>query len=137
MVHFSPPCLENTLEIDKYGLVVTGQAKRRCQGRTQILFECRFEKPNNECRVCGGNGRVRGSESRTVIHTPLGTRPVHLLLRLRQFNCKDCNAYWREQPGNLLPHARGKLTGGAVTWALTAVVLDSMSIQAADQTGLG
>lgn len=133
MVKFSPPCLENTLEIDEYGLVVTGQKKQRRRDRWEWLFECRFEKPDDKCRACGGVGQVRGSESRTLVHAPIGTRPVHLLLRLRQFICKDCGAYWREQPGALLPKARGKLTRSAVTWALAAVVLDAMSIQAASK----
>ena len=133
MIHFRPPCLENTLEIDKYGLVVTGQARRCRRERTELLFECRFEKPDSPCRACEGTGRVRGSESRTVVHAPIGTRPVHLLLRLRQFICRVCGAYWREQPGDLLPNAGGKLTRSAVTWALAAVVLDAMSIQAASR----
>lgn len=133
MVQFSAPCLEKTLEIDECGLIVTGQGKQRRRDRTEWVFKCRFEKPDNECRSCGGVGRVRGSESRTLVHAPLGTRPVHLLVRLRQFTCKDCNAYWREQPGELLPKARGKLTHAAVTWALAAVVLNSMSIHAASK----
>lgn len=65
-----------------------------------------------------------------LIHSPLATHPTGLLLRLRQYTCTGCGRYWREQPGSLLPHPASKLTAGAVTWSLAAVVLDSMSIHA-------
>lgn len=130
MYQFSPPCLETTLDLDVHGIGVTGQTKRERRGRTEYIFECRLATASSTCPTCACPGKPRGTTSRMLIHSPLATHPTGLLLRLRQYTCTGCGRYWREQPGSLLPHPASKLTAGAVTWSLAAVVLDSMSIHA-------
>lgn len=39
------------------------------------------------CRECGGMGRVRSSWRRRFVHMPVGQHAVHLLVRVRRYEC--------------------------------------------------
>lgn len=132
MYKFSVPCLETTLDIAKYSLIVTGQCVESVKNRRVLVFQCRFEKEDfNACTSCGVVVKSRGTLARTVVHMPVGVRPVRLLLRLRQYVCATCETYWSERPGSLLAFERSLLSVDAIRWALIQVVFNKISISAA------
>ena len=131
MFEFTEPSLESAFRLDVDQVKITGQARTRREDRDVLVFEVRLVEPGCWCSVCGCAGRSRGSRSRLLTHCPNGTRPVKLLVRLRRYACADCGTYWSEQVPQSLAPPGAKLTVAAVNWALVAVVLDGMSINAA------
>ncbi len=100
MLKFTAPRMESVFRVDEFGLVITGQAWQEWRGRKELVLECRLAQRLGWCQGCGCQGRARGSRRRWLIHAPCGTRPVRLLVRLRQFTCDACGSYWSEQiPG--------------------------------------
>ena len=133
MYQFSEPCLESAFRLDASEVTITGQAQV-CEGDREVLvFETRLVESGCWCRVCGCQGRSRGTRSKLLTHCPNGTRPVRLLVRLRRFICDDCNAYWSQHVPQTLAPPGSKLTIAAINWALVAVVLDGLSINAASR----
>ena len=131
MYQFSEPCLELAFRLDASEVVITGQAVCQEKDREVLVFETRLVQAQQWCDRCGCAGRPRGSRKRLLTHCPNGTRPVKLLVRLYQFVCADCDAYWSEHvPVSLAPPG-SKLTHRAINWALVSVVLDALSINAA------
>ena len=131
MYQFSEPCLELAFRLDASEVVITGQAVCQEKDREVLVFETRLVQAQQWCDRCGCAGRPRGSRKRLLTHCPNGTRPVKPLVRLCQFVCADCDAYWSEHvPVSLAPPG-SKLTHRAINWALVSVVLDALSINAA------
>lgn len=109
--------------LHNYGVTVTGQHLTH----DQAALECRIVEPDNFCRQCGGQARVRGSVVRRVTHVPLGWRPTQLHLRLRRYRCDDCACVWQQNTTSVVaPEA--KLSHAAALWALKSVVIDRLSI---------
>ena len=133
MYQFSEPCLESAFRLDVSEVTVTGQVLVREGDREVLVFETRLVEPGWWCQICGCQGRSRGTRSRLLIHCPNGTRPVKLLVRLRRFRCDGCKEFWSQQVPVTLAPAGSKLTVAAINWALVAVVLDGMSINAASR----
>ena len=131
MIQFSVPCFEVVLGLAEKGLVVVGQALVRWKDRESWAFKVRLKEPQNGCPDCQSLAKPRGTRGRWVVHAPIGTRPVWLLLRLRCFTCPACGRYWQEMPEDFLVGGRCSLTKKAQVWALAAVVLDSMSVRSA------
>lgn len=48
------------------------------------------------CRECGGMGRVRSSWRRRFVHMPVGQHAVHLLVRVRRYECMACARSWTD-----------------------------------------
>ena len=131
MYQFSAPSLESAFRLDVDQVRITGQTVTIWKGRQTLVFEARLVEAGCWCWKCGCVGRSRGSRSRLLTHFPNGTRPVKLLVRLRCYTCVECGTYWSEQaPASLAPPG-SKLTIAAIRWALVAVVLDGVSINAA------
>ncbi len=47
------------------------------------------------CPSCGAYARVRSSWLRTLAHVPYGDDAVHLLVRVRRYECVPCRAHAR------------------------------------------
>lgn len=128
---FSTPDLTKFCRLDELGLEVIGQ--RLEPGRA--LLQCRVVAPDRWCHHCGGEGKIRGSVVRRLAHEPFGHRPTILLIRVRRYRCDNCAHVWR-QDTSPAAEARSKISRGGLRWALTAIVVDHLTISRA-ATGLG
>ena len=81
------------------------------------------------CRECGGMGRVRSSWRRRFVHMPVGQHAVHLLVRVRRYECMACARLWTDDLTHMADEGR-RLTDAAVWWAVAEVVLKSKSVLA-------
>ncbi|MEO5504123.1 transposase family protein, partial [Bifidobacterium animalis] len=81
------------------------------------------------CPSCGAYARVRSSWLRTLAHVPYGDDAVHLLVRVRRYECVPCSRSWSDDP-EAVGAGRGVLSVPAVMWALRRVCLDSMTVSA-------
>lgn len=81
------------------------------------------------CVSCGAYARVRSSWTRTLAHVPYGDDAVHLLVRVRRYECAPCSRSWSDDL-QTAADGKGLLSGPAVMWALRRVCLDSMTVSA-------
>ena len=119
---FSSPDLSSFCQLNKLGLIATGQhitAKH-------AVIECRFTNAPEPCPNCGACGVSRGTVARRLAHAPYGHRLTTLLLRIRRWSC-DCGHFWQEDCSSAAP-PRSRLSYGAIRWALAAIVLDHLSV---------
>ena len=120
---FAPADLTTFCRLDVLGLVAVGQFL----GPDGAVIECRVAEPDPWCRRCGGVAVSRGTLPRRLVHEPFGHRPTTLLVRVRRYRCGHCGHGWREDVSAAAP-ARSKLSRGALGWALTALVVDHLTI---------
>ena len=120
---FDPADLTVYCRLDELGLVAVGQRIER----HRAVLECRIIKRDQWCRWCGAEGTSRGTEPRRLAHVPFGERPTILLVRVRRYRCSGCGRSWRQDTSQAA-EPRSKLSRGALTWALTALVLDHLTI---------
>lgn len=120
---FSTPDLSSFCELNKLGLVATGQHL----DKHHVTIECRFTKAPEPCPKCGVPGASRGTAQRRLAHVPYGQRPTTLLLRIRRWRCVSCQCFWLENTSSAAP-PRSKLSFGAIRWALAAIVVDHLSV---------
>lgn len=81
------------------------------------------------CRECGAMGRVRSSWRWRFVHMPVGQHAVHLLVRVRRYECMACARSWTDDLTHMADEGR-RLTDAAVWWAVAEVVLKSKSVLA-------
>lgn len=74
-------------------------------------------------------GRVRFSWRRRFVHMPVGQHAVHLLVRVRRYECMACARSWTDDLTHMADEGR-RLTDAAVWWAVAEVVLKSKSVLA-------
>ena len=120
---FTRPDLTSFCRLGGLGLEVTGQ---RIEPERAILA-CRPTEPDDWCRDCGGQGRVRGSVVRRLSHVPLGWRPTVLHVRLRRYRCIECGRVWR-QDISAAAEPRSKLSRAALRWGLEGLVVQHLSM---------
>lgn len=120
---FSTPDLSSFCELNKLGLVATGQHL----DKKRAFIKCRFNKQPEPCSKCGDFGLSRGSIERRLAHMPYGHRPTTLLVRVRRWKCQSCHHFWREDSSSAAP-SRSKLSYGAIRWALNAIVIDHLAV---------
>lgn len=129
---FSTPDLSSFCELNQLGLVATGQHL----DKKQATIECRFTKAPESCPECDALGSSRGTVERRLAHFPYGHRPTTLLLRIRRWKCSNCNTFWQEDSSSAAP-SRSRLSYGAIHWALSAIVVDHLSVsRVADHLGV-
>ena len=119
---FSSPNLSSFCQLNKLGLVATGQHITE----SHAVLECRFTKLPEPCPKCLTYGVSRGTVDRCLAHVPYGQRTTTLLLRIRRFSCA-CGCFWHEDTSSAAP-PRSKLSYGAIRWALAAIVIDHLSV---------
>lgn len=123
--------LSSFCELNQLGLIATGQHL----DKKHATIECRFTKAPEPCPKCGALGLSRGTVERRLAHLPYGHRPTTLLLRIRRWKCSNCNSFWQENSSSAAP-SRSRLSYGAIHWALSAIVVDHLSIsRVADHLG--
>ena len=81
------------------------------------------------CSTCGALCRVRSSWQRRLVHAPVGLSAVHLLVRVRRYECRDCSRSWCDDLSGVVPQGR-LLTEAAVWWAAAEIVMSSKSVLA-------
>jgi len=119
--------------LDELGLV----AMRQLIEPDRAVVECRVVEPDGWCSDCGAEGIPRGSVVRRLAHVPFGMRPTTLLVRVRRYRCSGCDRVWR-QDLTMAAEPRSKLSRGALRWALTALVVDHLTVaRVADHLGVG
>ncbi|HKM16029.1 MAG TPA: ISL3 family transposase [Marinospirillum sp.] len=119
---FSTPDLSTFCQLNKLGLVATGQHTNE----KHAVIECRFTQSPKPCPQCAASGISRGTVDRRLSHVLYGQRPTTLLLRIRRFSCA-CGCFWHEDTSSAAP-SRSKLSYGAIRWALAAIVIDHLSV---------
>lgn len=108
---FSTPDLTKFCRLDDLGLAVTGL----CLEPKRAVLACHVVEPDNWCRRCGCEGRVRDTVTRELAHEPYGWRPTTLLLVLRRYRCTGCGHVWQQDtstPRNQMPASHAVDCGG-------------------------
>ena len=119
------------LGLDKLGLNPVWQRHEDKGSRAGVwLIGCEPEDDAARyCTRCGAPGRVRSSWRRRFTHTPVGQHAVHLMVRVRRYECMPCAWSWTDDLTRIAPEGR-RLTEAAVWWAAAEVVLKSKSMLA-------
>ncbi len=99
------------------------------------MIECRVVENDPWCRKCGAEGVPRDTVVRRLAHEPFGHRPTTLLVRVRRYRCAQCGKTWR-QDTTAAAAPRAKISRGGLDWALTAIVVDHLTVTRA-AAGLG
>ena len=123
---FACPDLSTFCRLSELGLQVTGQ---RLEPDRAVLA-CRVLELDEDarwCRRCGGEGVVRDRVIRELAHEPFGWRPTRLHVTVRRYRCADCAHVWRQET-SLAAEPRGRLSRGALRWALTAIVCQHLTV---------
>lgn len=120
---FVAPDLTTFCRLDELGLVAIAQ--KLSPGLA--LIECRVPDPDPWGRGCGEERLLRDSVPRRVAHEPFGHRPSALLLRVHREWCPRCLSV-RHEDTTAAALPRAKISGGGLTWALRAIVLDHLSM---------
>lgn len=125
------PDLTTFCRFDELGLGAIGQLVEP----DRVVIECRVAESDPWCRKCGVEGVPRGTVRRRLAHEPFGDRPTALLVRVRRYRCEHCSRTWREDTTKAAPR-RAKICHGGLTWALTGIVIDNLTVARA-AAGLG
>jgi len=122
-VTFARADLTTFTRLDALGLEVTGQ---RIEPDRAVLA-CRVVEEDRWCRECGCEGAPRDTVVRQLAHEPFGWRPTTLVVTIRRYRCTGCGRVWRQDTSKAaLP--RAKLSRAALRWALTALVVQHLTV---------
>lgn len=88
---FTAPDLTTFSRLDDLGLQVTGQHL----SPERATFACRPVELDDWCHRYGCHGRPGDSVVRQLAHVPFGWRPAILQVRLRRYQCGECDHVWR------------------------------------------
>ncbi|MBS1673837.1 MAG: ISL3 family transposase, partial [Actinobacteria bacterium] len=128
---FAAPDLTTFCRLDELGLEVIGQLLEP----DRAVLECRVVDDDPWCRSCGSEGVPRDTVIRPLAHEPFGHRPTTLLVRVRRYRCAHCRRAWRQDTSKAAA-PRAKISRGGIGWALTAIVVDHLTVSRA-AAGLG
>jgi len=120
---FACPDVTTFCRLDELGLEVTGQRLER----DRAVLACRLVDPDPWCRRCGCQGAARDTLLRRLAHEPLGWRPTVLEVTVRRYRCGGCGHVWR-QDSTAAAEPRSKLSRRALRWALTALVVQHLTV---------
>ncbi|MDT0144547.1 ISL3 family transposase [Microbacterium sp. PRC9] len=128
---FATPDLTTFCRLDGLGFEAVGQVIEP----DRAVLECRVVEDDPWCRKCGAEGVPRDTVTRPLAHEPFGHRPTTLLVRVRRYRCGHCRRTWRQDTTKAAA-PRAKISRGGVGWALTATVVDHLTVSRA-AAGLG
>jgi len=128
---FATPDLTTFCRLDELGLQAVGQLLEP----DRAVLECRVVEDDPWCRKCGAEGVPRDTVTRPLAHEPFGHRPTTLLVRVRRYRCTHCRRTWRQDTSKAAA-PREKISRGGIGWALTAIVVDHLTVSRA-AAGLG
>lgn len=119
------------LGLDRLGLNPVSQRHVTSGSRAGVwLIGCdSTDETARYCSECGAAGRVRSSWRRRFTHVPVGQNAVHLMVRVRRYECAACVRSWADNLTRIADEGR-RLTDQAVWWACAEVVLKSKSVLA-------
>ena len=120
---FAGPDMTTFTRLDELGLEVTGQ---RLDANRAVLA-CRVVEPDQWCRRCGCQGRVRDTVVRRLAHEPLGWRPTTLVVTVRRYRCTGCPHVWRQDTSKAA-EPRAKLSRRGLRWALEGLVVAHLTV---------
>lgn len=120
---FACPDLTTFCRLDELGLEVTGQ----CVEPERAALACRIVDDDWWCRRCGGQGALRDTVTRQLVHEPFGWRPTTLLVTVRRYRCAGCAHVWR-QDSSKVAEPWAKLSRRGLRWALEALVCQHLSV---------
>ncbi|MDD7541731.1 MAG: ISL3 family transposase [Mobiluncus porci] len=126
---FSCPDLDSFCLLDRLGLRVEAQSV----GPDRAVLACRLYRAESWCESCGASGVPRGTVGREWVHSPYGSRPTILQVRIPRWACESCGRVWRQDSSRIAAPKR-RLTVLAAWHALKLVVVDHMSIKSVAQT---
>ena len=128
MLHatFATPDLTTFCRLDELGLQAVGQRLES----DRAVIECRVVDADPWCRGCGAEGVPRDTVTRRLAHEPFGHRPTTLLVRVRRYRCEHCARTWRQDTTRAAVR-RAKISRGGLTWALTGIVIDHLTVSRA------
>ncbi len=124
-VTFACPDLTLFCRLDELGLEVVGQ---RLEPAGAVL-SCRVSECEQDrwCRRCGCRGVPRDTVTRRLAHKPFGWRPTTLLVTVGRYGCPGCGHVWRQDTSRAA-EPRAKLSRGALSWALAAIVCQHLTV---------
>lgn len=122
-VGFACPDLRTFVRLDGLGLAVTGQ---RLEPDRAVLA-CRVVEPDDWCRRCGCQGKLRDTATRLLAHEPFGWRPTTLLVAIRRYRCTGCGHVWR-QDTSAAAEPRARLSRRGLRRALEAIVVQHLTV---------
>jgi len=124
-VTFACPDLTLFCRLDELGLEVVGQ---RLEPAGAVL-SCRVSECEQDrwCRRCGCRGVPRDTVTRRLAHEPFGWRPTTLLVTVSRYGCPGCGHVWRQDTSRAA-EPRAKLSRGALSWALAAIVCQHLTV---------
>ena len=128
---FVTPDLTTFCRLDELGLQAVGQLLEP----DRAVLECRVVEDDPWCRKCGAEGVPRDTVTRPLAHEPFGHRPTTLLVWVRRYRCTHCRRTWRQDTSKAAV-PREKISRGGIGWALTAIVVDHLTVSRA-AAGLG
>ncbi len=117
--------------LDELGLEAVGQHL----DADRAVIECRVVDDDPWCRKCAAEGVPRDTVVRRLAHEPFGHRPTILQVRVRRYRCSHCGKTWRQDTSKAAA-PRAKISRGGLCWALTAIVVDHLTVTRA-AAGLG
>ncbi|ODT21919.1 ISL3 family transposase, partial [Microbacterium sp. SCN 69-37] len=117
--------------LDELGLEAVGQHL----DADRAVIECRVVDDDPWCRKCAAEGVPRDTVVRRLAHEPFGHRPTILQVRVRRYRCAHCGKTWRQDTSKAAA-PRAKISRGGLGWALTAIVVDHLTVTRA-AAGLG
>jgi transposase len=120
---FACPDLTTFCRLDELGLEVTGQQLTA----DRAVLACRVVEPDQWCRRCGCQGRVRDTVIRRLAHEPFGWRPTTLLVTVRRYRCTGCTHVWRQDLSKAA-EPRSKLSRRGLRWALEGLVVAHLTV---------
>ncbi|MGO1316630.1 MAG: ISL3 family transposase [Cellulomonadaceae bacterium] len=123
---FAAPDLTTFCRLDELGLEAVGQQL----APDRAVIECRVVERDPWCRKCGAEGIMRDTVTRRLAHEPFGHRPTTLLVRVRRYQCDHCRRIWRQDMAKVAA-PRSKISRGGLTWALTGIVVDHLTVSRA------
>lgn len=109
--------------LDDLGLEVTGQ--RMCSDHA--VLTCRIAGADRWCRRCESQGEARDTVIRHPAHEPYGWRPTIVHVSVRRYRSQEY-AHLRCQDMSQAAQPRAKLSGAALCWALTGLVVHHLTM---------
>ncbi|PLS29658.1 transposase, partial [Bifidobacterium margollesii] len=96
------------LGLDKLGLNPVWQRHEKAGSRAGVwLIGCESgDDTARRCARCGDAGRIRSSWLRRLAHTPVGQHAVHLMVRVRRYECVPCARSWTDDLTRVAPEGR-------------------------------
>ena len=93
------------------------------------LVRASREPKSRACPECGCRGHLHGRKPRKVYHTPVGGKPLFVVLEVVRFRCPGCGRTYYDDYGDLMSGVSPHMTADVAS-AITVDIVDKMSMAA-------